>query len=48
MNNPEKIIKNLNTPSEGGYFAESFHDKNNNVSLIYYLLKKIKNLTGIV
>ena len=42
MNNPEKIIKELKmTPHpEGGYFAESFRDKNNNVSLIYYLLKK--------
>jgi len=25
---------------EGGYFSESFRDKNNNISLIYYLLKK--------
>ena len=42
MNDPEELIKKLNmTPHpEGGYFAESFRDKDNNVSLIYYLLKK--------
>ena len=42
MNDPEKLIKKLNMipHPEGGYFAESFRDKNNNVSLIYYLLKK--------
>ena len=42
MNSPEELIKKLNmTPHpEGGYFAESFRDKDNNVSLIYYLLKK--------
>tara|TARA_Y100000996_G_scaffold273683_1_gene215524 strand:- start:43 stop:423 length:381 start_codon:yes stop_codon:yes gene_type:complete len=28
------------THPEGGYFSESFRDKNNNVSLIYYLLRK--------
>ncbi len=42
MNSPEELIKKLNmTPHpEGGYFAESFRDKDNNVSLIYYLLKR--------
>ena len=42
MNDPDKLIKKLKMTShpEGGYFAESFRDKNNNVSLIYYLLKK--------
>ena len=42
MNDPNKLIKKLNmTPHpEGGYFSESFRDSNNNVSLIYYLLKK--------
>tara|TARA_B100001123_G_C15199627_1_gene982796 strand:- start:556 stop:969 length:414 start_codon:yes stop_codon:yes gene_type:complete len=42
MNDPEKIIKKLKMipHPEGGYFSESFRDKNNNVSLIYYLLKK--------
>ena len=28
---------------EGGHFVECFKDKN--VSIIYYLLKKMKNLT---
>ena len=42
MNDPEKLIKKFNMipHPEGGYFAESFRDKDNNVSLIYYLLKK--------
>jgi len=42
MNDPEKLIKKLNMipHPEGGYFAESFRDKDNTVSLIYYLLKK--------
>ena len=42
MNNPEKLIKDLkmNPHPEGGYFTESFRDINNNVSLIYYLLKE--------
>ena len=42
MNDPDKLIEKLKmTPHlEGGYFSESYRDKNNNVSLIYYLLKK--------
>ena len=42
MFDPEKIIKKLKMlpHPEGGYFAESFRDNENNVSLIYYLLKK--------
>ena len=42
MSDPEELIKKLNMIShpEGGYFVESFRDKENNVSLIYYLLKK--------
>lgn len=42
MNDPNKLIEKLKmTPHpEGGYFSESFKDKNNNVSLIYYLLKR--------
>ena len=42
MNDPDYLIEKLKmTPHpEGGYFAESFRDKKNNVSLIYYLLKK--------
>jgi len=42
MNDPNKLIKKLKMTShpEGGYFSESFRDKNNSVSLIYYLLKK--------
>ena len=42
MNDPEELIKKLNMIShpEGGYFVESFRDKENKVSLIYYLLKK--------
>ena len=42
MNDPDKLIAKLKMIShpEGGFFSESFRDKNNNVSLIYYLLKK--------
>ena len=42
MNDPDKLIKKLNMTShrEGGFFSETFRDVNNNVSLIYYLLKK--------
>ena len=41
MNESEKLINKLGMVPhpEGGYFSESFRDKNNNVSLIYYLLK---------
>ena len=40
MNNSEKLIKKLQmTPHpEGGHFKESYRDEN--ISLIYYLLKK--------
>ena len=40
MNNGDKIIKKLQMMPhpEGGYFKESYRD--NNISLIYYLLKK--------
>tara|TARA_Y100001970_G_C14079190_1_gene773720 strand:- start:700 stop:1116 length:417 start_codon:yes stop_codon:yes gene_type:complete len=42
MDDPEELIKKLNMipHPEGGHFTESFRDKENNVSLIYYLLKK--------
>jgi uncharacterized protein len=42
MSDIDKIIEKLKMTEhpEGGYFSESFRDKNNNVSLIYYLLKK--------
>ena len=42
MNDPNKLIEKLKMIShpEGGFFSESFRDKSNNVSLIYYLLKK--------
>ena len=42
MNNSNEIIKKLKMipHPEGGYFVESFRDKSNAVSLIYYLLKK--------
>ena len=38
----DKIIKQLTMRAhpEGGYFSESFRDDQNNISLIYYLLKK--------
>ena len=41
MNNADKIIKilQMDPHPEGGYYSESFRDKNNNISLIYYLLK---------
>ena len=38
-NNIIEKLKMLKHP-EGGFFSESFRDTNNNVSLIYYLLKK--------
>ena len=42
MNNLERLIEKLKMIEhpEGGFFSESFRDKNNNISLIYYLLKK--------
>ncbi len=42
MTNAQELIKKLNMVAhpEGGYFSESFRDKNNNVSLIYYMLQK--------
>ena len=42
MNDPDKLIEKFKMVEhrEGGFFSESFRDKNNNVSLIYYLLKK--------
>jgi|TARA_B100001173_G_scaffold277198_1_gene258502 hypothetical protein len=42
MQEADKIIKKLKMIShpEGGHYSESFRDKNNNVSLIYYLLKE--------
>ena len=42
MNNPENLIKKLQLVPhpEGGYFSESYRDDKENVSLIYYLLKK--------
>jgi hypothetical protein len=42
MNDPDKLIEKLNMKPhpEGGYFSESFRDKDNKISLIYYLLKK--------
>ena len=42
MSNIDKIIEKLKMTKhpEGGYFSESFRDRDNNVSLIYYLLKK--------
>ena len=43
MSDPEKLIEKLKMipHPEGGYFSESFRDIDNNVSLIYYLLKKV-------
>jgi len=40
MGNPEEIIKKLemNPHPEGGHYKESYRDQN--ISLIYYLLKK--------
>ena len=42
MNKYDELIDkfNLIPHPEGGYFAETFRDKNNYVSHIYYLLKK--------
>ena len=42
MADTKDLIKKLNLIAhpEGGHFAESFRDENNNVSLIYYMLKK--------
>ena len=42
MTESEKLINILDMKPhpEGGYFSESFRDQENNVSLIYYLLKK--------
>ena len=42
MDVSEKLIKQLNMipHPEGGFYSESFRDKENNISLIYYLLKK--------
>ena len=42
MSYSDRLIKLLNMEPhpEGGHFVESFRDKENNVSLIYYLLKK--------
>ena len=42
MDDSDKIIEQLkmNPHPEGGYYSESFRDKDNSVSLIYYLLKK--------
>ena len=42
MNDPDRIIEKLKMIEhrEGGFFSESFRDKDNNISLIYYLLKK--------
>ena len=42
MNESEKLINKFGMVPhpEGGYFSESFRDQENNVSLIYYLLKK--------
>ena len=42
MENADKIIKKLKMipHPEGGYYSESFRDKDNKISLIYYLLRK--------
>ncbi len=42
MNDPRKLIKKLKMIShpEGGYFTESFRDKNNNVSKVLIYPKK--------
>ena len=42
MGDSDKLIEQLEMKShpEGGYYSESFRDKNNSVSLIYYLLKR--------
>ena len=42
MSDSESLIKKLHMVAhpEGGHFSESFRDENNNVSLIYYMLRK--------
>lgn len=42
MDDSDKLIEQLemNPHPEGGYYSESFRDRDNSVSLIYYLLKK--------
>ncbi len=42
MTEAQDLIKKLNMVAhpEGGQFSESFRDKNNKVSLIYYMLQK--------
>ena len=42
MADSDKLIEQLemNPHPEGGYYSESFRDRDNSVSLIYYLLKK--------
>ena len=41
MSDSEYLIKKLQMVAhpEGGHFSESFRAKNNNVSLIYYMLR---------
>ena len=42
MDDSDKLIEQpeMNPHPEGGYYSESFRDRDNSVSLIYYLLKK--------
>jgi len=42
MDDSDKLIEQLEMKPhpEGGYYSESFRDRDNSVSLIYYLLKK--------
>jgi hypothetical protein len=42
MDDSDKLIEQLemNPHPEGGYYSESFRDRDNSVSLIYYLLKR--------
>ena len=42
MKDINKLVKSLKmiVHPEGGHFSESFRDENNNISLIYYMLKK--------
>ena len=44
MTEAQDLIKKLNMVAhpEGGQFSESFRDKNNKVSLIYYMLHASK------
>ena len=46
LNNSDEIIKKLEMipHPEGGHYKETY--RNDNVSLIYYLLKRGKNLIG--